>query len=149
MLLLLFLDVYSLTNQVYLTLHPPQIGEAVQDTMAKTLINHYGVDLYERRNRLITDAWDKAQERVCLLLLRNWTNNELIYLIYYIKPNTILAVLTEIKKLRIPKTDERCNEIIVLILEYFQIYRCLCQLQILELIVILIYVSQVATWGMI
>ena len=43
--------------------------------MADTLINHYGVDLYEQRNRLITDAWDKAQERVSLLVLKKIHDN--------------------------------------------------------------------------
>ena len=32
--------------------------------MSKTLQDHYGIDLYEDNNRLITKAWDKAQEKV-------------------------------------------------------------------------------------
>lgn len=51
-----------------------QIGEAVQDTMADTLINNYGVDLHIERNRWITDAWDKAQERLhcCAVKTKGW-----------------------------------------------------------------------------
>ena len=41
-----------------------QIGEAVQETMSDTLKDYYGVDFHNLRNRQITDAWDKAQEKV-------------------------------------------------------------------------------------
>lgn len=52
-----------------------QIGDAVQDTMTDTLVNHYGVELQYRRNRLITDAWDKAQERLqcCAVSTEGWS----------------------------------------------------------------------------
>ena len=32
--------------------------------MADTLKNHYGVNFNERFNRLVTNSWDRAQERV-------------------------------------------------------------------------------------
>jgi hypothetical protein len=41
-----------------------QVGEAVRETMKDTLTTYYGVDLYERKNHAVTDAWDRAQERV-------------------------------------------------------------------------------------
>ena len=36
----------------------------MQETMTETLKEHYGVDFHNLRNRQITDAWDKAQEKV-------------------------------------------------------------------------------------
>lgn len=41
-----------------------QIGSKVQQTMSDTLVNYYGVNYQNERNRAVTDAWDKAQERV-------------------------------------------------------------------------------------
>lgn len=41
-----------------------QLGEKVRDTMSSTLVDHYGVDFHLRYNRQVTDAWDKAQERL-------------------------------------------------------------------------------------
>ena len=32
--------------------------------MSDTLVNYYGVNYQNERNRAVTDAWDKAQERV-------------------------------------------------------------------------------------
>jgi len=44
-----------------------QIGDHVKSTMSSSLTDSYGVSFEEHTNRAITDAWDKAQERV-------WTN---------------------------------------------------------------------------
>jgi len=48
-----------------------QIGDAIKDTMTKTLQEHYGIDLYEDNNRLITKAWDKAQEKLKCCAVEN------------------------------------------------------------------------------
>ncbi|ELU01489.1 hypothetical protein CAPTEDRAFT_21307 [Capitella teleta] len=51
-----------------------QLGENVRKTMADTLVNHYGVDFHVRYNRQVTDAWDKAQERLqcCAVETEGW-----------------------------------------------------------------------------
>lgn len=41
-----------------------QIGDSVKSTMSDTLIKQYGVNFESSSNRAITDAWDKAQERL-------------------------------------------------------------------------------------
>ena len=53
----------------YWIIYEFQIGDAIKDTMSKTLQDHYGIDLYEDNNRLITKAWDKAQEKVRAYLI--------------------------------------------------------------------------------
>ena len=50
-----------------------QIGKAVQDTMEATLKKHYGVNFHNLFNRQVTDAWDRAQEKVGLF--RNLFNS--------------------------------------------------------------------------
>jgi hypothetical protein len=37
--------------------------------MSSSLINSYGVNFESKTNRDITDAWDKAQERVRIVLI--------------------------------------------------------------------------------
>lgn len=51
-----------------------QIGNKVQQTMSYTLINNYGVDYQLEYNRAVTDAWDKAQERLqcCAVSTNGW-----------------------------------------------------------------------------
>ena len=41
-----------------------QIGDHVKSTMSASLSDSYGVEFESHTNRAITDAWDKAQERV-------------------------------------------------------------------------------------
>jgi len=41
-----------------------QIGDHVKSTMSASLTDSYGVNFESHTNRAITDAWDKAQERV-------------------------------------------------------------------------------------
>jgi len=41
-----------------------QIGDHVKGTMSDSLTESYGVNFESHTNRAITDAWDKAQERV-------------------------------------------------------------------------------------
>jgi len=47
-----------------LLLSDVQIGDHVKNTMSGSLKESYGVDFHSHMNRAITDAWDKAQERV-------------------------------------------------------------------------------------
>jgi hypothetical protein len=51
-----------------------QIGDHVKSTMSETLINSYGVNFESQSNRAITDAWDKAQERLqcCAVETNGW-----------------------------------------------------------------------------
>lgn len=51
-----------------------QIGNKVRQTMSDTLVNHYGVDYQSDYNRAVTDAWDKAQERLqcCAVSSNGW-----------------------------------------------------------------------------
>lgn len=51
-----------------------QIGDKVRQTMSDTLVNHYGVDYQNERNRAVTDAWDMAQERLqcCAVSTKGW-----------------------------------------------------------------------------
>jgi len=51
-----------------------QIGDKIKDTMTDTLQTRYGVDLYQDRNKIITRAWDKAQEklRCCAVENNGW-----------------------------------------------------------------------------
>lgn len=46
-----------------------QIGDKVKSTMSSSLISSYGVNYESKTNRDITDAWDKAQERVRIILI--------------------------------------------------------------------------------
>jgi len=48
-----------------------EIKESIQDTMTDTLTKYYGVDLFEDKNRAITYAWDRAQERLRCCSVRN------------------------------------------------------------------------------
>jgi hypothetical protein len=48
-----------------------QIGDKVKSTMSDTLINSYGVNFESKSNRDITDAWDKAQERLMCCAVEN------------------------------------------------------------------------------
>jgi len=43
-----------------------QIGDHVKGTMSDSLKQSYGIGFESHTNRAITDAWDKAQERVSL-----------------------------------------------------------------------------------
>jgi len=51
-----------------------QIGDKIKDTMRKTLREEYGVELYNDHHRLVTRAWDKAQEKLgcCGVENRGW-----------------------------------------------------------------------------
>ena len=42
----------------------PQIGERIREYMRETLRNEYGVHLDNRRNRLVTEAWNETQREV-------------------------------------------------------------------------------------
>ena len=41
----------------------------MKETMSKTLVDYYGINFQNEYNRAVTDAWDKAQERV------SWSSN--------------------------------------------------------------------------
>jgi len=41
-----------------------QIGDSIKQTMSDSLLNSYGISFDSKSNRDITDAWDKAQERL-------------------------------------------------------------------------------------
>jgi hypothetical protein len=51
-----------------------QIGSAVQGTMEETLKKYYGVDFHNLWNRQVTEAWDRAQERLhcCAVRTEGW-----------------------------------------------------------------------------
>lgn len=51
-----------------------QIGDSVKTTMSETLKTSYGVNFEKQSNRAITDAWDKAQERLkcCAVDSNGW-----------------------------------------------------------------------------
>lgn len=51
-----------------------QIGDKVQTSMSTTLTDHYGVDFESSYNRAVTDAWDRAQERLqcCGVTTNGW-----------------------------------------------------------------------------
>lgn len=55
-----------------------QMGDQVRQTMSDTLVNYYGVNLEYYDNRMITDGWDKAQDRV--RLIKYWTSIVKFYL---------------------------------------------------------------------
>ena len=44
-----------------------QLGEEVKSYMRESLQTYYGVNLDDSYNRAVTDAWEKAQDRVCRL----------------------------------------------------------------------------------
>lgn len=41
--------------------------------MSETLVQYYGVEFQYEKNRLVTDAWDKTQERVRLKLFQRFS----------------------------------------------------------------------------
>lgn len=51
-----------------------QMGDQVRQTMSDTLVNYYGVNLEYYDNRMITDGWDKAQDRLecCGVSTQGW-----------------------------------------------------------------------------
>lgn len=51
-----------------------QIGDQVRETMSETLRNYYGVELEYYYNQMVTDGWDKAQERLrcCGVSTEGW-----------------------------------------------------------------------------
>jgi hypothetical protein len=51
-----------------------QIGNKIKDTMSSTLTDYYGVNFQSEYNRAVTDAWDKAQERLkcCAVSSNGW-----------------------------------------------------------------------------
>lgn len=71
---LCFLFVVLLLGGIIAIAFSAQIGEAVQETMTNTLKEHYGVNFYNRRNRQITYAWDRAQEKLkcCGVMNNGW-----------------------------------------------------------------------------
>merc|ERR1712002_618326 len=52
-----------------------KIGDSVKKTMRKSLIDYYGVENYRRKNKAVTDAWDRAQEKMhcCAVTNHSWT----------------------------------------------------------------------------
>lgn len=52
-----------------------QIGDKIQKTMSETLVQYYGVEFQNEKNRLVTDAWDKTQERLqcCAVSTNGWS----------------------------------------------------------------------------
>jgi len=51
-----------------------QIGDKVKTTMSTTLTDHYGFNFESDYNRAVTDAWDRAQERLecCAVDTEGW-----------------------------------------------------------------------------
>ncbi|ESO09881.1 hypothetical protein HELRODRAFT_167698 [Helobdella robusta] len=51
-----------------------KIGDKVKETMSSTLTDFYGVNFQNEYNRAVTDAWDKAQERLkcCGVTKEGW-----------------------------------------------------------------------------
>lgn len=51
-----------------------QIGDKVRSTMSTTLTDHYGFGFESEYNRAVTDAWDRAQERLqcCAVSNNGW-----------------------------------------------------------------------------
>ena len=48
--------------------------------MNEVLVNEYGVNLNETRNKIVTHSWDTAQQKVCSYRVNRWhlKNTQLI-----------------------------------------------------------------------
>jgi len=75
MIVLIVLVLLCIVGGILAIVFRTQIGDSVKDTMTKTLKERYGVNFNERFNRLVTDAWDRAQERLhcCAVTERGWS----------------------------------------------------------------------------
>lgn len=83
-----------------------EIKEAIQETMTETLTKYYGVDLFEDKNRAITYAWDRAQERLrcCGVRSEHWNVYQQSEWFRLYGPNTQKMLTSEDKKPYVPRS---------------------------------------------
>lgn len=73
-ILMCFIAVLLFIGGILAIVFHSQIGDSVKSTMSDTLVKSYGVNFESATNRAITDAWDKAQERLkcCAVDSNGW-----------------------------------------------------------------------------
>lgn len=74
LIILTIISVLLLIGGILAITFKAQIGDKVKETMSKTLVDYYGVNFQNEYNRAVTDAWDKAQERLkcCGVTKEGW-----------------------------------------------------------------------------
>jgi len=73
-IVLCVVSVFLLIGGILAIIFRTQIGDKVKTSMSTTLTDHYGFGFDSDYNRAVTDAWDRAQERLqcCAVSSNGW-----------------------------------------------------------------------------